>query len=75
MIYADTGVALLPLQAEAMTQILRTHFTAENVDKGDEFFSELINLVDSDISAFDYAHSRSELSSLLSSKPPVNTIS
>ena len=74
MKYADKGDALLSVQGQALAQVLRTHFTAENIDRGDEFFASLINLVDSDISAFDYANNRAELSDFLALHPPVNVI-
>ena len=74
MKYAGVGDALLTVQAEAFAQVLRTHFTAENVDRGEDYFASLINLVDSDISAFDYTQNRAALSEFLSKHPPVNVI-
>lgn len=74
MKYAAVGDALLKVQAQALAQIVRTHFTAENIERGEEFFASLINLVDSDISAFDYTENRGRLSAFLSGKPSVNAV-
>ena len=54
MKYAAAGEEGLRLQAKTAASIIRTHFTRENVEKGEEFFSELINLVTTDITVFDY---------------------
>ena len=51
---AASGDELLRLQANAAAAIIRTHFTAENAEKGEEFFAALINCVTTDISVFDY---------------------
>lgn len=75
MKYAASGDELLTLQAEAFAQILRTYFTADFVNRGEDFFSEFINLVSSDISAFDYTENRSELADFLAGRPQVNVIS
>lgn len=54
MKFASSGDELLRLQSEAAAAIIRTHFVQENTEKGEEFFSRIINLVKTDISAFDY---------------------
>lgn len=75
MKYAAEGDEQLGVQAEAFAQVLRTHFTSELVERGEDYFASLINLVDSDISAFDYTENRAGLSAFLAKKPPVNVIS
>ena len=54
MKFGAYGSELLQLQGEATAAVFRTHFTSENAEKGEEFFSRIINLVKTDISAFDY---------------------
>lgn len=54
MKFGAYGSELLNIQGEATAAILRTHFTAENARKGEDYFSKIINLVKTDISAFDY---------------------
>ena len=54
MKYAAVGEDLLRLQAQTAAAVIRTHFTPENVEKGEPFFSELINLVTTDVTVFDY---------------------
>ena len=51
---AAAGEELLRLQARTAASVIRTHFTPENVEKGEDFFSDLINLVTTDITVFDY---------------------
>ena len=54
MKHAAAGEELLRLQARTAAAVIRTHFTLANVEKGEDFFSELINLVTTDITVFDY---------------------
>lgn len=75
MKYSASGDELLSVQAEALAQVLRTYFTAELINKGEDYFATLINLVDSDISAFDYTQNRAGLAEFLAKHPPVNVIS
>ncbi len=72
---ASVGDDLLRLQANAAAAIIRTHFTAENVDKGEDFFSTLINLVDTDITVFDYTPAVSVIKALAAGGVSISVIS
>ena len=72
---ASVGDDLLRLQANAAAAIIRTHFTAENVDKGEDFFSALINLVNTDITVFDYTPAVSVIKALAAGGITISVIS
>ena len=72
---AASGDELLRLQANAAAAVIRTHFTAENAEKGEEFFSELINLVTTDISVFDYTPAAGAIKALAAGGITVTVIS
>lgn len=74
MKYSAAGDELLTVQANVLAQILRTHLTAENINKGEEFFSRLINLVSGNITAFDFTDNREKIARFLEKNPPVNVI-
>ncbi len=75
MKYAQTGEAALRLQANAVASVFRQHFTSDNFSKGEDFFSELINLVDTNITAFDYNSATAVLSLMLSETPEIAVVS
>ena len=64
--YAGEGEDALAAQALITVSVLRQHFTLANFEKGESFFSSLINLVDSNINAFDYGSAKETLTSMLS---------
>lgn len=72
---AASGDDLLRLQANAAAAIIRTHFTVENVEKGEDFFSALINLVTTDISVFDYTPALSVIKALAAGGVSISVIS
>ena len=72
---ASVGDDLLRLQANAAAAIIRTHFTVENVEKGEDFFSALINLVTTDITVFDYTPAVSVIKALASGGITISVIS
>lgn len=75
MKFASTGDDLLRVQGEAAAAAFRTHFTAENAEKGGDFFSELINLVKTDINAFDYSGAAAVIRTMASSGAEISVIS
>ncbi len=75
MKFAETGEAGLRLQGNATAAIFRQHFTKDNFGKGESFFSTLINLVDTNITAFDYNAAQTVLSSLLSGTVETTVVS
>lgn len=72
---AAAGDELLRLQANAAAAVIRTHFTQENAEKGEEFFSALINLVTTDITAFDYTPAAGAIKALAANGITVTVIS
>ncbi|MBQ6120090.1 MAG: hypothetical protein IJK98_12715 [Clostridia bacterium] len=72
---AAAGDELLRLQAQTAAAILRTYFTEANVDRGEDFFAELINLVNSDISVFDYTPAVGALKALAAKGLSISVIS
>lgn len=75
MKYAETGESALRLQANTAAAVFRQHFTKENLDKGESFFSTLINLVDTNITAFDYNGALPVLTALLSGEVEIAVVS
>ncbi len=75
MKFAEEGEAALRIQGDAVGAVFRQHFTAENLGKGEDFFSSLINLVDTNITAFDYTGAQDALSRLLSGDVTVAVVS
>ena len=72
---AAAGDELLRLQANAAAAVIRTHFTMENVEKGEDFFSSLINLVSTDISVFDYTSASEAVKALAAEGVRISVIS
>ncbi len=75
MLHSETGESALRLQANASAAVFRQHFTRDNLNKGEGFFSTLINLVDTNITAFDYNGALSVLSALLSEEVEIVVVS
>ena len=75
MKHAFSGDEKLKAEGSAFAEILRTHLTAENVDRGEEFFASLINLADTDVTMFDYAGNKDRLTAFLSASPAFTVIS
>ena len=75
MKFAEEGEAKLRLQGHAVADVFRQHFTNENYSKGEELFSELINLVDTNITAFDYNAAAGILSLMLSGDTEIAVVS
>ena len=75
MKHAYTGDDKLSAEGEAFAEILRTHLTAENVEKGESFFSTLVNYAQTDISMFDYLETRDALLRMLQAAPSITVIS
>ena len=72
---ASSGDDLLRLQANAAAAIIRTHFTAENAEKGEDFFAALINCVTTDISVFDYTSAAGVIRALTAGGIRISVIS
>ncbi len=75
MKHAYTGDDKLKAEGAAFAEILRAHLTADNVERGEAFFSELVNLAQTDISMFDYAGFHTRLAEFLAASPAVSVIS
>lgn len=75
MKYAGSGEIALRLQANATADVFRQYFTLENFNKGEKFFSSLINLVETDITAFDYSGAQDVLSSMLAGSCEITVVS
>lgn len=73
--YAGQGDELALLQAQAVATVISTHFTVENLEKGEKFFSSLINLVDTNINAFDFNNSYSAIYNFIENSPEISVIS
>ena len=75
MKYAAAGDDLLRLQARTVADVIRTHFTAENAEKGEDFFAELINFVNTDITVFDYTPAAGAIKALAATGVTISVIS
>lgn len=75
MKFAEEGEAELRVQGHAVAAVFRQHFTMDNFSKGEDFFSELINLVDTNITAFDYNAAIDVLTLMLSGTPEIAVVS
>lgn len=72
--YAGKGDELALLQAQAVATVISTHFTVENLEKGEKFFSSLINLVDTNINAFDFNNSYTAIYNFIENSPEISVI-
>lgn len=75
MKYAASGEEMLRIQSNAVADIFRQHFTKENFEKGESFFSKIINYVDSDITAFDYNAVKGVIEKMTSSEVKISVVS
>ncbi len=75
MKYAGQGELSLRLQANASAAVFRQYFTLENFNKGEKFFSTLINLVETNITAFDYSAAQDVLASMLAGECEIAVVS
>lgn len=73
--YAGQGDDLALLQAQAVATVISTHFTVENLEKGEKFFSTLINLIDTNINAFDFNNSYTAIYNFIKNSPEISVIS
>ncbi len=72
--FAGQGDELALLQAQAVATVISTHFTVENLEKGEKFFSTLINLVDTNINAFDFNNSYTAIYNFIKNSPEISVI-
>lgn len=72
---AFSGDSALSFQAQAVAAVIKTYFTPELFEKDTEQISELINLINGNISAFDYAEYKNEIKSFLSGAPDIIVLS
>lgn len=70
----DTGDGQAALQSTVEAAIVRKNLTAANFDKGADFFSTLINPVDTDITAFDYSEASAAINGFILASPSVAAI-
>lgn len=75
MKYAASDEEMLRIQSNAVADIFRRHFTKENFEKGESFFSKIINYVDSDITAFDYNAVKGVIGKMTSSEVKISVVS
>ena len=75
MKYAASGEEMLRIQSNAVADIFRQHFTRANFEKGESFFSKIINYVDSDITAFDYNAVKGVIGNMTSSEVKISVVS
>lgn len=73
--YAYDGEDSLRFGGHVLSDILKAHLTPENIGKGEAFFSRIVNLVEGNITAFDYADYKDAVSDFLLSSPAINVIS
>lgn len=64
MKFHGNGDSKLDFSSSGAKTIIETFFTEENVLKGETLFTELINCVSTDITAFDYVNAKSAIESL-----------
>lgn len=74
MKYAYTGDEQLAAEGTLFAEILRTHFTEENVRRGEDFFSSLIDRTSTDLSVFDYAAHKDAVLAFLANAPAISVI-
>lgn len=67
--FGDTGDGLTSLQSLAQAAVVRKNLTAENFNKGSDFFSSLINQVETDITAFDYSEASAKIKAFILASP------
>lgn len=75
MKHAFEGDERYRAQGEAFASILRMHFTEENLRRGEDFFTSLLNHTDTDISVFDYANQKDAVLEFMQASPRIEVIS
>ena len=75
MKYGYEGDDALSFQASAMAAVLRAVLTEQTMEKGEAYFTEFVNQVDGNITAFDYAGYRQRLTELIRRSPEIAVIS
>lgn len=75
MKHAGEGEMALRIQANATADVFRQYFTLDNFNKGEKFFSSLINLVETDITAFDYNGALDVLEAMLAGECEITVVS
>lgn len=73
--YAYEGEDGLRFGGQVLADILKAHLTPENFQKGEAFFSGLVNYVSGNITAFDYADYKDAVEAFLLSLPEITVIS
>ncbi|MCH5197336.1 MAG: hypothetical protein J1E34_00385 [Oscillospiraceae bacterium] len=72
---AFSGDSALSFQAQAVAGIIETYFTPEFFESDNGMFSQLINLINGNITAFDYAEYKNDIISFLSGNPDIIVLS
>ena len=72
---AYEGDENLKFGGKALASVLEAHLTVENVEKGEDFFSQVVNHLDSNVTAFDFAAYREALIAFLSASPQFTVVS
>ena len=75
MKYAYEGDNALAFQAAGVAAVISAALTPETLSEGESWFTELINQVDSNITAFDYANYRQRLADFMAREPEISVIS
>ena len=73
--YAYEDDDALSFQAEAVAGILRTCFTLETMQRDDSFFSDVVNLIDGNLTAFDFAEYKPRIIEFITNEPEISVIS
>ena len=69
------GDNALSFQAAGIAAVLKTCLTPQTLEKGERFFTDLVNQVDGNITAFDYASYAPRLAAFLERSPEISVIS
>ena len=69
------GDDALSFQAAGVAAVLKTCLTPQTLEKGERFFTEFVNQVDGNITAFDYATYAPRLAAFLERSPEISVIS
>ena len=60
---------------KALASVLQDHLTVENLEKGEEFYAKIVNLLDSNFTAFDYVDYKDAAVAFLSASPEITVVS
>ena len=75
MKYAYEDEDALSFQAEAVAGILRTCFTLETMERDESFFSDIVNLIEGNLTAFDFAEYKPRIIEFITNEPEISVIS